>query len=930
MANFANPTVGSNYTDFPVEIRASVDAALQQLSVGSHTNIPTGAIKFDTSANRWKKYNGSAFVDLTDTYVLNADLFVTQLNMGDGAGTGNNAIMLGASNDLRIYHDSNHSYIRDFSGTGNLKITTNQLDIVNNGNSEIMAKFIQNGSVELYENNVKRLETDTNGVQVTSRVGIGRTASRALDVEGNASIGAASTNDAELIIGRSGSGNRNAYIDWVGDNTYTDYGFRVIRFGGANAISDLSHRGTGNFRFVCEEAAQFQFLTSANTKAVITSAGRLGIGLTNPEVAIHTRDGGSIYALFGGNQNSDGSSAVRQLKLFTTGFRPAIQALQASGGSFAAVDLLLQPDGNNVGIGTTSPAGKLHISSGTSGDCELILEADTDNNAEGDNPRIIFKQDGGSEQSAIGTGNNQLEISNSVSFGGISFKTGTTTGYTNAVERFKILSDGNLQVPDNGKLVFGAGSDLQLYHNGSTSYITDSGTGSLIINSIDGSIHLRTNNTEEAIKCLENGGVHLYHNNLEKFTTTSIGASLEGNLSMTAELNLIGGSNSSRYIDSQTGNGAAHALHLRSVADGDASHQNMARFFGGGKVELYHANVKKFETTSQGALIETPGFATFHIKSTNNDAVLELTSNNDADKDWTIRNDYSANYDLVFRYNNTRKMDLDSGGNLSIVGDLHLDNGDRVVWGTSDTAFIQGDDNNYLIFGVNNERMRIHNDGQITIGATTISSGLAAVTSNFGQNGSDNMIGFMTYQNAHPNDTFNQAAIARSVSGGNTRDCHIGTYKVGSNNPAGYVLMSKRNGGNGYIWVDSGTKLRIATGVGNIGASAGTVVGTQSSDIRIKNNLGSVSYGLAEINKITPIKFTYKDDDENKQEIGFSAQDVQTVVPEAIYDTKDSREIDGTTIKNVLAMDYTSLIPVLVNAIKELSTEVNTLKSKIA
>ena len=32
MANFANPTVGSNYTNFPDEIRASVNAALQQLS----------------------------------------------------------------------------------------------------------------------------------------------------------------------------------------------------------------------------------------------------------------------------------------------------------------------------------------------------------------------------------------------------------------------------------------------------------------------------------------------------------------------------------------------------------------------------------------------------------------------------------------------------------------------------------------------------------------------------------------------------------------------------------------------------------------------------------------------------------------------------------------------------------------------------------
>ena len=68
MANFANPTVGSNYTAFPGEIRDSVDAALQQLSIGTHTNIPTGAIKFDTTDNRWKKFNGSAFVDLTTNY----------------------------------------------------------------------------------------------------------------------------------------------------------------------------------------------------------------------------------------------------------------------------------------------------------------------------------------------------------------------------------------------------------------------------------------------------------------------------------------------------------------------------------------------------------------------------------------------------------------------------------------------------------------------------------------------------------------------------------------------------------------------------------------------------------------------------------------------------------------------------------------------
>ena len=46
----------------------------------------------------------------------------------------------------------------------------------------------------------------------------------------------------------------------------------------------------------------------------------------------------------------------------------------------------------------------------------------------------------------------------------------------------------------------------------------------------------------------------------------------------------------------------------------------------------------------------------------------------------------------------------------------------------------------------------------------------------------------------------------------------------------------------------------------DIGTTNGTVVRTQGSDIRLKDLVGdgSVSYGLSEINQITPIKFTYK------------------------------------------------------------------------
>ena len=57
----------------------------------------------------------------------------------------------------------------------------------------------------------------------------------------------------------------------------------------------------------------------------------------------------------------------------------------------------------DVGIGTTSPQSKLHVSSGSgsNGDCVLLIEADTDNSVETSNPVIRLKQDGGSVTGAL-------------------------------------------------------------------------------------------------------------------------------------------------------------------------------------------------------------------------------------------------------------------------------------------------------------------------------------------------------------------------------------------------------------------------------------------------------------------------------------------------------------------------------------------------
>ena len=114
-----------------------------------------------------------------------------------------------------------------------------------------------------------------------------------------------------------------------------------------------------------------------------------------------------------------------------------------------------------VGIGTDEPIGLLHLTAQNS-DCELILESDTDNDDEYDNPRIIFRQDGHASQSSIGIGgtdndsniHNALTLKNSCSSdGGIIFMTnnvnGSLTPYQNhleSVERARITPTGDLRI----------------------------------------------------------------------------------------------------------------------------------------------------------------------------------------------------------------------------------------------------------------------------------------------------------------------------------------------------------------------------------------------------------------------------------------------------------------------------------------------------
>lgn len=88
------------------------------------------------------------------------------------------------------------------------------------------------------------------------------------------------------------------------------------------------------------------------------------------------------------------------------------------------------------------------------------------------------------------------------------------------------------------------------------------------------------------------------------------------------------------------------------------------------------------------------------------------------------------------------------------------------------------------------------------------------------------------------------------------------------------------------------------------------------SDIKLKENVEDLPYGLDDVAQMRPVEYDLKSD--GRHDIGFIAQEMQEVVPDVVKEMGD-----GT-----LSIEYAKLVPVLVNAIKELQAEVELLKSK--
>ena len=126
-------------------------------------------------------------------------------------------------------------------------------------------------------------------------------------------------------------------------------------------------------------------------------------------------------------------------------------------------------------------------------------------------------------------------------------------------------------------------------------------------------------------------------------------------------------------------------------------------------------------------------------------------------------------------------------------------------------------------------------------------------------------------------------------------------------------------------------RMRISSN-GSIGAPNGTNI-YNASDERLKQNISTLSNGIDVINALNPVQFNWVDNFEESENgknlYGFIAQEVQDVFPDAVESFGNAVEIDDTVIENPLTVRDKFFIPVLVKAIQEQQTLIESLEARI-
>jgi hypothetical protein len=291
----------------------------------------------------------------------------------------------------------------------------------------------------------------------------------------------------------------------------------------------------------------------------------------------------------------------------------------------------------------------------------------------------------------------------------------TTLGTVQASKTVTANASGDVLFPDGDKAIFGAGSDLEIYHNGNDSVVRDAGTGDLLLAGST-NVKITTSGFGETMAAFAtNGSVDLYYDNALKISTTATGIDVTGTV-VADGLTVEGSANTQTPLSNADNlvikdSGAAGL----SIFGGDANSQNIyfgsttqqtiarldARYNAGAEELYFHVgadNKPKLRIADTGdisfyedtgttakffwdASAESLGIGTATPRAVTNYSILGINGTTGSAIDFelgealkTTMTQTATQFEInvvpalpmVFKTSNATRMTIDSSGNVGI------------------------------------------------------------------------------------------------------------------------------------------------------------------------------------------------------------------------------------------------------------------------
>ena len=526
-------------------------------TIGGNIDLDFSAYSYKINDNNML-WHGEGYVDTNTVVGKNAgtttDYTSSNLTLlGHGAEpsspTATNEVTLGDSN-VKSFRIPGVGMSVDSTGL----LTVNDISISGDItiDSDLVVNTIQvNDSARVTGNFT--VDSDALHVDATSgRVGIGTTTpATALDVTGeltadSATVTNLTVNGTIQTTGGLVSSTGNFSIRLDDDDNQNNRSFYVQNNDGTENYLRVNENGDVSFYEDTGTTAKFFWDASAE---------RLGIGTTSPDEVLHVHNAsqnsyvymsggdalGETYGGFVRGYGVAGEGGHLQLGVVDNNIKYVAIEVDQQGEqirlSTAGSERVRITSSGNVGIGTSSPTVDLHVSSSSS--TKAIFERTgaagayiglKDSSGSfvylGGNSGVFEVQTPGSSYST------KLAITSTGNVG-----IGTTSPATALDVNGTVTADG-LSLGDHSgtgtdhKATFGASNDLQIYHDGSGSYIAETGDGPLYIKG-SANVYIQGNSTGETLaQFAENGAVTLYHNANPKIATTSTGISVTGSVEL--------------------------------------------------------------------------------------------------------------------------------------------------------------------------------------------------------------------------------------------------------------------------------------------------------------------------------------------------------------------------------------------------------------